>query len=125
MKHRFTLEAILVGGLALGALMLTTTTSTPIAHAQGNSWQSGPRYGGIAFYWRYEMNRSSVNIRAVNNTDETVTIRVHASSGDMDKDITFYSVRPGQSSSNVFCASMIDRACDGYGNPSIELESVR
>lgn len=124
MKKNLAVSTLLIAALAFCGFMFTTTFAAPVAHAQGSKWNNGPRFGNVQFSWQYRMNRSSVAIQAENVGGETITVRVKVTQKELEKDLTFYRIKPGAKKTHVFCASMMDKACDGYGNPSIELLSA-
>ncbi len=88
-------------------------------------WHFAANFANVEFYWKYGVNKASVEVKAVNKTSETVTIKVRVSGGGEEKDMTFYSVKPGKHYTNVLCSSFKDYACEHVKGVSIELLSAK
>ncbi|MBV6645067.1 MAG: hypothetical protein KI790_06445 [Cyclobacteriaceae bacterium] len=87
-------------------------------------WTFSANFVNIDFHWKYGLERSSVVIKATNRGLETVTIKILATGGDSIKEMTFYSLVPGEESTNPLCASLVNDACAHIKSVTLSLLSV-
>ena len=87
-------------------------------------WKYMANFANVEFYMGYGIKKSSVRIKAVNGNAEPITIKVKVSGGGEEKEMTFYSIKPGKSKTNIFVASMIDNEYEHIKKVSIELLSA-
>ena len=88
-------------------------------------WKYMANFSNVNFYMGYGIRKSSVRIKAVNGNEEAImTIKVKVSGGGEEKEMTFYSIKPGDSQTNVFVASMVDNKYEHITSVSINLLST-